>query len=318
MTNRNEVLKRLYELEEYKVVQHVHELNQINKIHSQNFNSLRSHLEKLFDLQSSMSGNYFNTSIHSKIEKRNYDQYLSQYLNNYLSSAFSVVDYSRKHYEKYYNNGKLTGYIDKVKTEFSNNEKHRFMQDFRNYALHYGIPQLSTVKQVKPNKNEWDTKHYISLNLKNLFNSSFEWKSLSKTFYENRKSDEIELLPFLDNYFNQLNNFQKWYKKEQQELFKLEFSKIEKAENEFSLIMFKNLMNYIYSGKGYSFQLVESNLLYCFTFDCQLEVLSVNDTDERLHLMFTKLKSKIAIPHQDIMILQITLNQNKENIKIVK
>lgn len=111
MTNRSDILKRLHELKEYKTVKHVHELNEINKIHSYNFATLRNHLEKLPDLQSSMPGNFFNTSIHSKIERNDYGQRLSQYLNNYLSSAFSVVDYSRKHYEKYYTGEKILEYL---------------------------------------------------------------------------------------------------------------------------------------------------------------------------------------------------------------
>jgi hypothetical protein len=315
MKNRQEILARLCSLTEYQTVRQISELDSINKVHSLNFNQLKQHLENLPNLKASTQGNLFNVSIYAKIEKVKYEFELLQLLNNYLSSAFSVVDYTRKHFEKHYNNSLLPEYSKKVLTDFSENPFHRFMQDFRNYAIHYGIPKLSTTKQIKPSDNDWITEHYITLNLKDLYDSSYDWKGLSKYYLEKRISDEIKLLPLFDEYFNHLDGFQKWYKQKQREIFDKEISIIENAERDFSLLMFEDLMKYINSGKGYNYEMVENMLLHCFTYECQREILSIQDTDERLHLILSKLKSKISVPTADILILQLTLTINKDNIK---
>ncbi len=317
MKNRQEILARLYSLTEYQTVRPIGELDSINKIHALNFTQLKQHLEHLPNLKASTPGNLFNVSIYAKIEKVKYEFELLQHLNNYLSSAFSVVDYTREHFKKHYNDSLLPEYSQKISTDFSANLLHRFMQDFRNYALHYGIPKLSRVKQLKPSDKDWTTEHYITLNLKDLYESSYEWKSLSRTYLENRTSDDIKISPLFEEYFNHLDGFQKWYKKEQREIFSKEISIIEKAEHDFSLLMFEDLMSYIKSGKGYNYEMVENMLLYCFTYDCQKEILSIQDTDERLHLILSKLKNKISVPFSDLTILQLTLAKNIENVKMV-
>lgn len=309
--NRKGILNRLYNLTEYQTVGQIYELTSINKIHSLNFEKLKEHLVRLPNLKSSTSGNRIDISIYAKIEKVKYDFELLQHLNNYLSAAFSVVDYSRKHFEKYYDNQILSDYSRKISTNFSKNPLHRFMQDFRNYVLHFGIPKLSTTKQLTPSENDWLTDHYITLDLRDLLNSSYDWKSLSKSYLESRTSDEIKLLPLFEEYFNLLNGFQNWYKKKQREIFSNEISIIEKAESDFSLLMFEDLMKYVKSGKGYNYDMVEKMLLYCFTYDCQTEILSIQDVDERLNLILSKLKDKIQISTSDIMILQLTLRNNR-------
>jgi hypothetical protein len=315
MNERERIIFNLRDLPEYEIVNHIGELEAMKKILSLNFASLKAHINRLPELEDSTPAGVFNLSIYAKIEKQQYNQQSLQHLNNYLSSAFSLIDYTRKHFEKYYGIDKIPNYQPRVKSDFEENPLHKFIQEFRSYIVHYGVPQLSTVSQAHPVGDKFETRHWISINLNHLIKSSFNWKTKSKEFIKNQASDKIELLSVLGNHYTLLSEFQVWYKKEQQKLYHKELGKIEMAENEFSSLMFNDLMKFIRSGKGFNYQMVENQLLYCFNHNEQIEILSIEDIDKRLNKMLEKIRTIDGINFQDIFILQMTLSKNKESIK---
>ncbi|MDP9474180.1 MAG: hypothetical protein M3R38_00490 [Actinomycetota bacterium] len=71
-------------------------------------------------------------------------------LHNYVAAAFSLVDSTRVFVERHYAGTALLGeYKARVQTEFAESPLHRFLQQLRNYALHYRQPPMRAVNSFK-------------------------------------------------------------------------------------------------------------------------------------------------------------------------
>lgn len=84
----------------------------------------------------------------NEAQRERVDLDLRRKLFNCLSSAFALIDHTRKFIKGYSSNPDFVAeYQKRVDKNFAKSELHRFFQDYRNYVHHYAIPLLSHTLQ---------------------------------------------------------------------------------------------------------------------------------------------------------------------------
>ena len=78
-------------------------------------------------------------------------------LHNYVAAAFSLVDSTRVFVEEHYAGTRLMEeYRARVRAEFADAPLHRFLQQLRNYTLHYRQPPMRAVHSFKRREDGGD------------------------------------------------------------------------------------------------------------------------------------------------------------------
>jgi hypothetical protein len=253
-----------------------------------------------------LPGNLISIAYDAKIEKWDYLNSLQNHVFNYLSSAKSLIDLTRKHHINYYlKKSSIEGYEKKINENFTESRLHNFIQQFRNYVIHYGSPPLSPSKHIDHLKNHKVT-HRVIISKDILISSGFEWSKSSKEFLNSESWDEYQDLNILFTaYFTSLDNFQKWYEIQQRTLFKEQFNKIDSSNKEFQQKIILGIVNHIQSGKGFSMKAIEERLLYCFKMDEAKKILEIENQKDRITEMVNQLKTKELIDNKVFAVLMI-------------
>jgi hypothetical protein len=138
---------------------------------------------------------------------------LIRLFHNFLASAKTLVDHTRTLINDYYEGTNfLTEYQTEVNKRFVDNSLTGFIEDLRNYALHYQLP--FTGARFKPADGE-DAQRFI-LHTDQLLNWS-KWTVKGKPFLETA-GEEIIVLDLVDEYFRQVNGFHEWMKTRLEEI----------------------------------------------------------------------------------------------------
>lgn len=290
------------ELEELKIIEeieHIEELSVINKIHTRNFEILDKHLAKFPDLKSSLPGDLISIAYDAKIEKWEYMDFLQNYVFNYLSSAKSLIDLTRKHYKNYYEqNLSIKEYQKKVKENFIESGLHSFIQQFRNYVIHFGTPPLSPSKFIDYMDNHKVT-HRVIISKDILIKSGFDWNELSKEFLNSGSWKEYQDINVLfSEYYSSLKSFQDWYYSEQRSLYIEQFEKIELSNVQFQEKIISSIVNRMESGKGFTISAIETRLLRCFNMIDAKEIIEINDQKKRIAEMVNRLRNEKVIDNK--------------------
>ena len=136
---------------------------------------------------------------------RDLDNHLVRYLHNFLTSVMTLVEHTRtamrspiiaaEHRNRYQK---------KIGETFKPAPVARFMQDFRNYVLHYGVPQTVHETRFKPEVN---TKVYIqSAPLLEWGN----WHPVARQYIQDHPS-HIRLLDVVREYEKLVIDFHTWF-----------------------------------------------------------------------------------------------------------
>lgn len=81
-------------------------------------------------------------------------------LHNYVAATFSLVDSTRRFVEKHYAGTELLKeYEARVKRDFSGAPLHRFLQQLRNYTIHYSLPPMKAQTKFKRRVDGGDGGH---------------------------------------------------------------------------------------------------------------------------------------------------------------
>ncbi len=110
-----------------------------------------------------------------RMEYRDFENHLIRYFHNFLAAVKTVVEHTRNmmRSDLIAEEHRLE-YIEEVKNRFSDNMS-KFIEDFRNYTLHFGLPKISHVCSIP--EETWQ----VSLNLNELHDWD-GWTSRSKEF----------------------------------------------------------------------------------------------------------------------------------------
>jgi hypothetical protein len=113
-----------------------------------------------------------------------------------------------------------------------------FMQDFRNYMLHKGIPIIASRMTPKEPIESGITSSII-LDLSSL-RSLGGWKAKSKQ-YLNSAEDDISLYEIIVAYGSLVIDFYNWLLRRQEELFRDKFEQTQKIKYEYNKLLLKIL-----------------------------------------------------------------------------
>jgi hypothetical protein len=113
--------------------------------------------------------------------------------HNFLAGGKTLIDHTRNLIEEdFISEQHRAEYRDRIKRCFANDPLARFIQDFRNYVLHRGVPHIELSEAIEPAKKE--------LNLQLLPMLEWQrWTPPARAFLENRKPT-VRILELVDTY----------------------------------------------------------------------------------------------------------------------
>jgi len=168
---------------------------------------------------------------HSKNGKKKLQRYqleITRCLHNYLASALTLIDNTRKQ-TKVQDNKTFQDEVDlRIKEHFIDNSTVIFIKDLRQFTQHYKMPQVSTTTSFsRTDDDELDKETKLWITTTHL--AGFEWKAASRKIIEDHPKG-VEIKEIINDYFELVSSFQKWYEKRQKSLLKSELAYISKQE----------------------------------------------------------------------------------------
>lgn len=149
---------------------------------------------------------------------------LLRLFQNYLASAKSLVDQTRVAVREWYDDTDfLNEYQNQVDTRFKENTLSGFIEDLRNYSLHYSLPitHATLSFQADDTKTGSGTLDFSFVLVKAGLLIWSGWKK-GKDYLSN-SSDDIDIGKLADEYHKQIVDFHEWLVNRLLELHKEEF-----------------------------------------------------------------------------------------------
>jgi hypothetical protein len=167
-----------------------------------NRNELRSHLSKFRDLTEV-------TSVWSP----NVDQFrleATRLLYNFVSSAKSLVDHTRPTARRVLPDEAHAEYERRVKQQFKDSPLANFVEDLREFALHYRVPLVaaSAVSTRDEQSNTWMTRGYLRLHTADLVKWD-RWGPRSREYIDAAK-DGPDIESVIETYSGEVFDIQNW------------------------------------------------------------------------------------------------------------
>lgn len=135
---------------------------------------------------------------------------VARLLHNYISAVISLVDATRVFVRTHYAGTELfKEYERRVKSDFADAPLHRFLQDLRNYSLHYRLPAMRAITSFKRRKDGgFDLDNAFRLDT-NKLKEWDGWKAKAREYLETLGS-EADLRHIIDAYEPVVTDFQRW------------------------------------------------------------------------------------------------------------
>jgi hypothetical protein len=136
-------------------------------------------------------------------------------LHNYLASAKSLVDVTRVLITDWYQGSDfIKEYKTQVDSRFVNNSLIGFIEELRNFSLHYSFP--ITIAKISTHLGENTLDFSFVLSKSSLISWS-KWTSKGKPFLDSIR-DEIEVGVLVDAYYREIFEFYSWMEKRLREI----------------------------------------------------------------------------------------------------
>jgi len=162
-------------------------------------------------------------------------------LQNYLASASALVDQTRALIDSGYKSHSFhEEYENQIKNRFVGNPIIGFVEDLRNYSLHYSLPVTGanlTFNQNESDKISASTADFILVLDRPSLLLWSNWSTKGKPFLNKITGNQIELSSFVDPYFNQVNEFHQWMFFRIQEIHSKELSWLEEKDQRIRSLM---------------------------------------------------------------------------------
>lgn len=167
--------------------------------------------EKMFELWDPSNNIQFTTLIREII----------RLMQNYLSSAVALVGHTRTAIDRWYTGTDFQReYKDQIASRFVGNKLTTFVEDLRNFNLHYWLP-VTTANMSIINKNAvfsfmLDKEHLLV------------WSNWEKgKAFLSEAGNEIDICTLVDEYYRQIDDFHSWLIKRLLDIHKEDFDWLE-------------------------------------------------------------------------------------------
>jgi hypothetical protein len=136
---------------------------------------------------------------------------ISRLLQNFIASAPALVHHTRKSIRNWYANDSFLGeYQSKVDDLFADDPIAAFIEDLRNYTLHYVLPvTVATYKQYEdPDTGNHKSSQAIIVHASELLQSGWKWKKGAD--FLSRTEEEIVIEAIADHYYDKSEELYNW------------------------------------------------------------------------------------------------------------
>lgn len=144
--------------------------------------------------------------------------HMIRFVHNYLAAAKTLVDHTRTLINDWYKETAfLDAYQSQIKIRFANNHLSGFIEDLRNYALHFNMPITGLRIEVRNNpETKVQTERVTFFIEKKTLIQWSNWAKGKKFLLEADKEIVIEKL--VDEYFQQVLDFHRWMHQQLEEI----------------------------------------------------------------------------------------------------
>lgn len=135
---------------------------------------------------------------------------LTRLLHNFLASAKMLVDLTRNVMRDWYSETSLhSEYREEVRARVSSSMVAGFMEDLRNFALHFELPITAAHVQITRDPATGTYTEYAAFTLQK--STLLKWRGWSKGKLYLQKSDEdIHIESLVDQYFQAIQGLHQW------------------------------------------------------------------------------------------------------------
>lgn len=159
--------------------------------------------------------------------REKYINELFRLIHNYLTSSFTLVGHSRRLKDSYKATAFYTQYNEKIAV-FNKSAIHHFIQDLRNYFVHYGVPSLGWNISLKQQSNNFE----LNIDKESLLEWN-GWTSVTRKYLTNSDAT-INLIKVIEEHEKMIDELYKWL---YQNFKDLHYKDIEKVNK---LIQYRN------------------------------------------------------------------------------
>jgi hypothetical protein len=160
-----------------------------------------------------------------------FDQYfldMMRLLHNFVAASMTLIDHARQLYDNNYaDHPSFREYNQEIKTRFATDPLCKFVQDLRNYTLHWEIPLIGSKISVIPEKH---MEHTMYLNRDQLMRW-VKWTAPARIFLES-SSQKIDLYAILSEYEMKIRAFYDWYYERLREVHEKDIMYVEAKQTE--------------------------------------------------------------------------------------
>ena len=135
---------------------------------------------------------------------------LTRLLHNFLASAKMLVDLTRNVMRDWYSKTALHDeYQEEVKARVGSIRVAGFVEDLRNYALHFELPITAAHVQVTRDPTTGTYNEYAAFTLQR--SALLKWREWSKgKLYLQASEEDIRIESFVDQYFQVIQGLHQW------------------------------------------------------------------------------------------------------------
>lgn len=140
-----------------------------------------------------------------------------RYFLNYVASAYTIKEHTRAITKAHYSKTRfMTAYEYEVNSRFISNPLHGFVEDLRNYSIHYRLPPISANFIVKNGPENDSITNTIVLDKDRLLEWPY-WKCEKGRPFLEKADDKIPVTGLVDQHYSNIENFHLWFFKSLQD-----------------------------------------------------------------------------------------------------
>ena len=207
-----ELLTKLESMPEYNLFLRIRSLDASLYAFKRNYEQLNSLLTKHSDVREAVR----LKGVGKKPEMREFLYEVARLLHNFVASVKSLIEHTRIIYREIEGAKVFPEYQKEVDKYFTNNPLAQFVEDLRDYCLHYKLPTISSVL------------HYSRLAPTPVFESKIElpiedlkkysgWSPLGRKYLLSQ-TILVNLLNVINEYYALVEGFHSWFRLQQQRI----------------------------------------------------------------------------------------------------
>ena len=222
-----ELIDKLNSMPEYKLLLRIKSLDASLHVFQGNFEELISLLIKHSDVKEAVR----LRGVGEKPEMRSLLYEIARLLHNFVTSVKSLIEHTRIIYREIYKRGKeFPGYQVELDRRFASNPLAQFVEDLRDYCLHYELPTISSVLEFSNLPPTPVFESGIELKIEDL-NKYTKWSYLAKEYLSNQNKP-IDLMNVTNEYYALVKDFYNWFQSRQREIHSQEFAEVASVQRE--------------------------------------------------------------------------------------